>query len=390
MKAILIMELRGFEALALSLAKEAESVGLTSERVRASATTIMNALADQVVSINPPEVWFHLGGDTWYFHFGTLDECLEFAARLCAVTLHHSTKFGTFFLKPSLAINMGKPKLDGKRFYDDDSILAYRFADKGSSFAIRLVGNALAVARHHKLEFCEELTGHPFGEAVELDWQSFNAAKFETEITARQTQIPHLLLDSDVQYTDGTKAAVDLMLRQQDSAQNVLSFGGPAPISDPLYRNYIRHTIASLKADQEKHFTILSYIPLDEPASSFAWLELCRRLHYSYPTQFAFAAFPIPQGQLRPFSYHVYDGRDVYVGLRSYSPQRGTATLSAGIVFRTHEVALRFREEIHENFRKVGAFTDEQFASMTTQMVGLGKDLRKTVLADVDAVLSSP
>jgi hypothetical protein len=386
-KAILVVELRGFEAMAIQLAKEGDAVGLTSERIRASSVAIMNGLFDQAAALVQPEVRFHVGGDTWYFNFEKLDDAIRFASNLCRIARDHAANFGTFFLKPSLAINIGVPKLDGERFLDDYSILAYRFADGGKSYSLRLVGGALEKAIQSgewPIIRAEDAKLGPFGD---IHWDQIRESGPLAEV--KQVAVPRLLLDSDIQYSDGTSEAIELMLRQQERASSILSFGGPAPINQPLYRHYIKSMIASLRLDETKKATVLSYIPLDEPVPSFGWLEICRRLAYLYPGRFAFAAFAIPQGQLRPFAYHIYDGRIVYVGLRSFSPQRGTATLSAGIIFRAQQVAHRFRDELHENFRKVGAMDDSKFAAITSSMPGLTPDLRRNVLLDVEAIFAS-
>jgi hypothetical protein len=386
MKAILVMELRGFEAMAAQLAREGESVGITSERVRASSVALMNGILDKAAALHQPEVRFHVGGDTWYFNFKLLSEAVEFATELCRIAVNHALSFGTFYLKPSLAINLGKPKLDGERFLDDDSIAAYRVADGGKAFSIKAIGGALDELRRTDQWPKQEAEDTKLGPFAEIDWQKIEPQRSSTELG--QISIPRLLLDSDIQYSDSTEEAVEMMLRQQEQATHILSFGGPAPINQPLYRNYIKRTIASLRSDEAKKATILSYIPLDEPQNSFGWLELCRRLSYHYPGRFAFAAFSIPQGQLRPFAYHIYDNKRVYVGLRSFSPQRGTATLSAGIVFRSQHVAQRFRDELHENYRRIGAMDDTKFAAITSAMPGLTTELRRVVLADVESIFA--
>jgi hypothetical protein len=387
-KAIVVMELRGFEAMAVQLAREGDPFGVTSERVRASSVVLMNGILDQAASNNRPDVRFHVGGDTWYFNFEALNSAIKFAVDVTNIALNHALSFGTFFLKPSLGVNIGIPKLDGNRFYDDYSITAYRFADKGKAFSVQIVGGAFeAIKRTKEFPFQEAEHPHPdYGPYGILEWQKIQASA-ENVTVARQVSVPKLLLDSDVQYSDSTDDAVEVMLRYQDRASEILSFGGPAQINQPLYRNYVKRTIASIKSDPLKKSTVLSYIPLDEPATSFGWLDLCRRLSYKLPGQFVFAAFPIPQGQLRPFAYHIYDKAIVFVGLRSFSPHRGTATLSAGIVFRAQQVAQRFREELLENFRKIGALDDSKFAALTSAMIGLTPELRRSVLSDVDNLL---
>src|SRR5207253_47390 len=121
----------------------------------------------------------------------------------------------------------------------------------------------------------------------------------------------------------------------------------------PIYRAYLRNSIALVQEPAGPSFAILSYIPLNEPESSFTWLELCRRLSIQHHTRFSFRAFAIPEGQLRPFSFQVFDDDSVHLGLRSYSPQKGTPTMSSAVMFRNREIAARFKGEFIENWRSL-------------------------------------
>lgn len=382
MKGILVIELRGFQALAGELAREAEGAGVTPDRIRASGISLLNSMLDQAEAVQKSIRRFHVGGDTWHLTFETVDLTIRFAQVFREIVFDHANRFGTFFLKPSMAINWGEPRYAGDRFIDDDSITAYRFADKGKSFRIRVVGAALEQLRRSKSwPFSEgEVAG--IGAFAEID------AVAEASSSASRVTLPSLLVDSDIHYSDGTEDAVELLLKCQEGSRNILSFGGPVALNQPIYRNYLKRTIKQIEDDPGRKFTILSYVPMDEAVQSYGWIELCRRLSYKFSGRYAFAAFPIPKGQLRPFSYHVYDDRDVFLGLRSYSPQRGTATLSAGMIFRTQQVASRFREELHENYRKVGPIDDQKFAKLTGGMKGLSADQRRDINIDIETLLS--
>jgi len=167
----------------------------------------------------------------------------------------------------------------------------------------------------------------------------------------------------------------------------VAAFGGPVPADAPYYRDYLKATVALLREPSGPVFTILSYIPLDEPLYSYTWLELCRRMAIEFAPRFSFSAFPIPAGQLRPFSYQIFDRNTVHLGLRSYSPQRGTTTMSSAILFRNSYVAERFHGEFLENYRRIGNLDDSAFGALSRQLSGLTNTIKKTALEDIERLL---
>lgn len=177
-------------------------------------------------------------------------------------------------------------------------------------------------------------------------------------------------------------------MRQQESSETAQIFGGPAALGDPLYRAYVQHTIKLLKSEIGAKFTILSYLPLNEPKSSFTWLELCKKLSLFFPERFAFAAFPIPEGQLRPFSFHVYGKDTVHIGLRSYSAHRDTATLTSSIMLRNAKIASRFSTDFLENFRRIGRLDDTKYSNLVTSFSGLDQAARALAIKTVDEIVA--
>lgn len=148
--------------------------------------------------------------------------------------------------------------------------------------------------------------------------------------------------------------------------------------------------MAQLAIDGSGHLTVLNYLPKDEAEVSYVWLELCRRLQARFPTRFAHKAFVIPAGQLRPFSYHVYDTRFVHIGLRSYSPARGTPTLSAAIMLSNENIARRFTDEFLENYRSVRPLHGSGYAAVLAELLGNASDrrLEQRVITEVDDLMA--
>ena len=360
---ILVMELRGFADMATQLSREIDEMGIDPERVRASGIDFVNKAIEEAKGTIEFKRKMHIGGDTWYFNFHMFDEAFYFAIRLLRQLLSLSITNGLYYLKPSIAIGFGDPKFQGDRFLDDDSINTYRVADNGKSFNFFAVGNAVTQ--------CQAIIGISLGPSPKhddlkfpvkvIDWRAFEDTNPIPEKTF--VNLPVLLLDSDVVYSDSPNEAVNNILRQQAHCKSALVFGGPVPFTDPIYRDYLRATLALLSNPEPvRKWTVLSYLPINELLYSYAWLELCRRLSIRYPDRYAFAAFTIPEGQLRPFSYHIYDSDCVHVGLRSFSTQRGTPTLSSSIMFKNRQIATRFSGEFMENFRSIGALTDDKYA----------------------------
>jgi hypothetical protein len=197
------------------------------------------------------------------------------------------------------------------------------------------------------------------------------------------------LLDSEVIYSRSASEAIDNIVRQQATSKAICAFGGPVPLDVPFYQSYMRDTLASLKQSGGPKFSLVSYIPQNEPATSYTWLELCRRLSIRYSDRFSFCAFQIPDGQLRPFSFQIFDQLTVHLGLRSYSMQSGTPTMSSAIMIRNRNIAERFYGEFVENYRQIGMMDDKRHGEILASLSGLTSALKRECMDRVEALLGS-
>lgn len=387
MNSILIMELRGFAALATQLAKELDRINLSPERVRAAGIQIANQIIEKVLDGHHCTHKMHLGGDTWYFTFEDVTEGVIVGCKLLIGFYQKTIEKGIFYLKPSIGFTTGKPQFDGERFLDDDSIAAYRLADSGKSYRFAVIGEAInKVKQIPWIEFSDKIDkqGIPY---LEIIWNK-DYSEIKIDLDNFNVSLPSLLLDNEVIYSNSVPEAIGQLIRQQERSKNIASFGGPVPIDSPIYRQYLKSVIAILRNKSDVEWTILNYIPLDESFYSFAWLELCRKLSIYYPRQFATAFFPLPQGQMRPFSYHIFNKECVHIGLRSFSPTKGTPTMSSAIIFKNNRIAKRFYEEFIENWRRIGPSTDEQYSRLISNIKGLNDFLRKKAIEMVEEIIS--
>jgi hypothetical protein len=387
---VLILEIKGFAALSTELARAMDEVGVTPERVRASAIDVLNATSAECARDNPPTHSAHIGGDTWYFQFANLEPALRFAVSLLYRCRQLVTERGLFFLKPSLAIANGQPKLSDGRFLDDESIGAYRLADSGKPFQLYIHPNArdaVAAVPWFKLRPDDPSSPPKFESAVAL-WQECLPPDLDEAKESPVVSLPTLLLDSEVIYSRTASEAIMNIVRQQAAARNICAFGGPVPLDVPFYKSYLRETLACLREVDGPSFSVLSYIPQSEAAGSFAWLELCRRLAIRYANRFTFAAFSIPEGQLRPFSFQIFDGTTIHLGLRSYSMQSGTPTMSSAIMIRNRAIAERFYGEYVENYRKIGAADERVLGDLASSLHGLSTQVKRECLLRVEELLA--
>lgn len=386
---VIIVEIKGFAALATSLAQAMDAIAVTPERVRASAIVIINSTAAECAKNDPPTHSAHIGGDTWYFQFDGLENALRFGIAFLHRCRRLVTEKGLFFIKPSIAMAIGEPKLSEGRFLDDESIGAYRLADSGRPFHFYIHPNAVQEVSNTawlKLKRASALAKE--GAEMQLvSWQEAVATN-DAEGSALDVSLPTLLLDSEVIYSRSAQEAIGNIVRQQVTAQSVSAFGGPVQLDVPFYRAYIRDTLACLKRNDGPKFSVLSYIPQNEPATSYAWLELCRRLSIRYVDRFSFSAFAIPEGQLRPFSFQIFDQTTVHLGLRSYSLQSGTPTMSSAIMIRNRNIAERFYGEYVENYRKIGSLTDKAAGELVSSLHGLSAGVKKQCMEQVEELLS--
>jgi len=388
MAAIVVMEMRGFAALASQLSREMDVIGVTEARIRSSAISIANETIQRAGKPYGITKRMHLGGDTWYFTFDNPEDALSFSCELLGDFRSLANERGVFFIKPSMAIAVGEPQFDGERFLDGESIAAYRAADSGKPYQLLVVGDAVNRIKQVKGVIGEDVPKEKDTDPPKyrVDWQGI--ATEGVKKAAPIISLPTLLLDSEIIYSHSSEEAVQHLVRQQERSQQVYAFGGPVPLDVPMYRNYMRSAIAVLKNKPECVWTVLSYLPLNESFHTYSWLELCRRLSVFYPNSFAFAAFTIPEGQLRPFSYHIYDETTVHIGLRSFSPQRGTPTMSSAIMFRNRQIAQRFRDEFMENWRRIGAISERTMGAFTSSIQGLSNEVKKAALESVEKLLA--
>ncbi len=386
---VVIAEIKGFAALATSLAQAMEEVSVTPERVRASAIAIINSTAAECSERYRPTHSAHIGGDTWYFQFSQLETALRFGWAFLRRCHRLATENGLFYIKPSIALAVGEPKLSDGRFLDDESIGAYRLADSGKPFCFYVHQSAVQAVSGSPWFKLKPTTASAANEGQThlASWQDVIPPDMERD-EAIEVSLPTLLLDSEVIYSRSAQEAINNILRQQATAQSVCAFGGPVPLDVPLYKAYIRDTLACLRRTDGPKFSVLSYIPQNEPSSSYAWLELCRRLSIRYTDRFAFSAFAIPEGQLRPFSYQVFDQATIHLGLRSYSLQFGTPMMSSAIMIRNRSIAERFYGEYVENFRKTGGLADDTAGRIISSLHGLSAAIKRECMDRVEDLLS--
>lgn len=387
MTTILVMELRGFAKIATELAYDMDKIGVTPDRVRSAGIHIINETIDKAKINYPFTKKMHLGGDTWYFTFDEFEEGVRYACILLSILQQLVNENGLFFLKPSLALNIGEPKFEGERFLDDDSIQTYRAADSGRPFHLFVLSKAIKLAKQLPWLKMSHIQDADVDTKQLIEWQDIQLTPESQSIGNVPFSLPTLLLDSEVIYSNSTSEAINHIIKQQERSSSVFAFGGPVPLDTPIYKNYIRSTLALMKKNSQCKWTVLSYLPLNIAVYTYTWVELCRRLSVVYPDRFAFSAFSIPEGQLRPFSYQIFDDSTVHIGLRSFSTHRGTPTMSSAIMFRNKKIASRFKEEFLENWRRIGALNELEWGEIYSKIQGLTKDIKKNSLLLIEELL---
>lgn len=380
---ILVMEFRGFSKMATEMSFELTPLGISPARIRASAIEIVRKAVSECAPSDDFANRMHLGGDTWYWTSLEIKEAYQFGLRLIRYLFRLSNESGLYYLKPSIALGFGEPKFQGERFLDDDSIRSYLISDNGSSFVYFAVGDAIPELRalgNVPLIAPPKHANDPNIRAI--NWQSASADGDEPDL--KPIEIPALLLDSEVRYSESSLSAVANLIRYQKESDTALIFGGPVPLGEAHYVQYVKQTIALLKAKAGAQFTVLSYLPINEPESSVTWLELCRKLSILHRDRFAFAAFTIPEGQLRPFSFHIYGNQILHIGLRAYSAHKGTATMSSSITLRNSKIAAKFSSDFIENFRKIGPLNDYRYSQLVGSFAVLDGNSRASIVRTVD------
>jgi hypothetical protein len=170
---IVIVELKGFSAMATILAKDVDVIGVTPERVRASIIETVNRIVDESMTGLMLGKRALLGGDTWGFTFQDVEEAVLFGSRALKTIQRMSTEKGFFYIKPSVAITVGDPKFQDDKFLDDDSIKAYRFADRGRPFNFYVTEEAIdLVNRINGVSVSVAEIGSDHGSPVyAIDWR---------------------------------------------------------------------------------------------------------------------------------------------------------------------------------------------------------------------------
>jgi hypothetical protein len=200
-------------------------------------------------------------------------------------------------------------------------------------------------------------------------------------------RLADLLLDTEVLYSDTAREALERVTERQREASEVLVFGGPASLVSPMFLTYVRQTLHELRSREDLRMSVVAYLPRDEKDVSAAWLELCQRMHVEFPKQYAYRAFAIDGGQLRPFSYQVFDREYVHIGLRSYVPQRQTSTLSSAVLIRSKQLAQRFSGEFLESFRSLDPWNFGSYTAILGELTGNSNDIVARAHAAAEEVL---
>jgi hypothetical protein len=385
MKAILIMELKGFGDIATALAKRMDSISLTSERVRGVGREIVNQVIQTASQENLPLEVHEIGGDTWFLTFETVETSIFFGCSFLQLIRKLAFEQAILFLKPSIAVNYCDPKFQGDRFLDDVSIRTYRTADKGEPFDLYVLEEALSSAKQIEGIRLAPTPSFDGKELVRVDWHQLHLKTERLSIA-----VPLLLLDSEVVFSNSAEQAIKIVRSQQVASKEIIAFGGPVPIEIRSYEDYIKETLSQIREDQGKTWIILSYIPVDDPFNSYCWIELCRRLSIKYSQRYAFKAFPLMLGQLRPFSYQIFDRNVVHLGLRSFSAVRGTPIMSSAMLLKNKRIVARFYDEFMENWRRITPLTDQEHGAILSALKGLTDRIKKEALERVDTLLSDP
>jgi hypothetical protein len=367
MKAVLVLELRGLTQQAEVLAQELEHVSMNAQRIRAATIDVTKGAIARVSAEQHPEASGEQGTDTFFWTFPDVDSAAVFGSLLIADLWDKASRQGLYYVKPSLGLGWCEPQMSDSHLLDDGSLETYRVADGGRAFTLYLVGDAVGKTTYPFLGPEEQARKANVG-VRPLDWRAVVA---NSAIDQSTINIPPLLLDSDVVYSDTAAAALSVILGQQGASREILVFGGPPSLNDEMYIHYVRESIRLIRDAQNGcQFAIISYLPVNDSTSSAIWLELCTRLAAECPTRLRFSAFLIGQGQLRPFSYQVFERKSVHVGLRGFSPFRETPTLSSAILIRNARIAQLFVNDFNQSFQSIGAVDDDKHHELKA---GLGK-----------------
>jgi hypothetical protein len=357
---ILVAEMKGFAKMATALAMRVEEIGITPERVRSAARTLIkNAItaATSVSQITPLEAK-RIGGDTWYFTFASTQEGALFGSVFLAAVLDIVMTGGVYYLKPSLAMNYGHPRLSGDSFLDDESIAAYRMADSGEPFRLVILPAAEAEVRSIAPTLLSSVQSGDEQVTI-LDWRKFAHGRVEPNSAAAGLHISSLLTDNDVVHFSTNADVLRQVIREQDSASLVRVFGGAMPCEDPDYTEYTRAAIRIVQSHKAE-CVVQNYFTPYPSISNYVWLRTCGRLVRQHPKHFAYSAFMLPDDAVRPIAFHLYD-EVVMLFLRRYNEMRDTVSMAGSILVRNAQLAQRLREHFVEGVKTAGRFNQAEF-----------------------------
>lgn len=372
MKTMAVMELKGFTQIADSLALKMDHIGLTPERVRASIVEILSTSIKRTNALQHCTQWFYVGGDTWFFIFDDLADGIRFSSMLLGVLFNAISSKGLFYIKPSIAINVGEPKIQNERFLDGDSILAYRIADKGTPYKLRLVNNAVMQSERYDwviFSGAQEQIDDTNEKYVirDIDWQNI-VMNLKLDVTMPDFDLPSLLLDGEVLFSENVHDAMYNLVKQQKNSSSVFSFGGPVDIRQPIYMDYVKGLITQAKKQSDFHVSIINYLPIEKPELCHIWLEVCMTLSELLKEKSICKLFVLQKESIRPISYHVFNDEVIFLGLRAYSVQRGISTMSSSIMFRNKKIASKFKDEFMESWRLIDNLDSKYYQKLLSTL----------------------
>lgn len=379
--AILVAELKGFSALASELARRVEGIGITPERIRNAARThIANAIIAAETSTDLiPLQSMRIGGDTWYFTFLTVDDAVTFGAVFLSAILELSITGGLYYLKPSVAVNYGFPRLSGDSFLDDDSINAYRTADQGEPFCFSVLPPAEARLSDDIKKYITKVEKNG-SISIEFDWRNLCAEMVPTGITA-SLHISALLTDNDVVHFSSNREVVHQITIQQRRASAIRVFGGAIPCEDEEYLHYAKAAVKLIRT-KEVECVVQNYFNSKPSPSNYAWLRACERLAREYPKRFAYSAYKLPDDVVRPIAYHLYDDT-VFLFLRRYNEIRDSVSMAGSILIRNAKLSQQLREHFVEGVKLLRHFRKNDFENFEETFC-----FTRSVINDGEALLN--
>jgi len=381
MKAAIIVELKGFSAIADDLSKRMSAIALTDAKIRSAMREFVNAAIHQITPSIPNDETIEIGGDTWVINFRDIDQALSWGIRFFKILERRVIGNGIFYLKPSMALVVGDLKFQGGRFLDNETITGYRSADKGEPFVFHAIGEAANyVARKSDTPSDKVEAGR------RILWQQFLVSDIP-ELDGFPISFAHLLLDSEVLFFQTHGEVLKFLQEQQFRSREIRVYGGPAPLRLDFYRDYAA-SIAKLLENYQTRCSVLNYFSETAPQDAAGWLFMCSELQKRHPDKFSYSAYLLPKDAIKPVAYHVYDDVTV-VMLRSFDEFSLTHSVSGSIVIRGDQISRRFKNDFLESFRSIGRFDEAKFNVLAASLETLGADLqvaREHVAASIGPV----